>query len=260
MRVKFASIAHSAHYCYAYDSEAWEMNSHAFLSMKFRMFETYGDGLIQHSHEWAVTEPFATDYLFSLAATMIDNPEIANDAVYRFNDKPRPELLAFVASLVYNPEKDSGYGKTRYFSTSLEKVTRNRDKAHDDRYKELREWHDGKPESIYKMVIPEFADGLTRWQYANVIREWASENLKNSFMEMPAVFLEWFKNGTKSQSEQFQRARDFRDAFDACQSIAESYRLRKSACQDVESYRSNVTRKAETASTETTENETTEAA
>ena len=245
MRVKFNSIANSGHYGYAYDSEVWESRSNPFLSIKFRMFETYGDGLTQHSPDWAVTEDFATDYLFSLAAAMIENPEITNDAVYRFNEKPRPDLLAFAASLIYNPEKDSGYGKTRYYSTNLMKVTRNREKAHDDRYKELRDWHTGTPDAIYKMIVPEYSDGLTRWLYANAIREWAGENLKNSFMEMPAVFLEWFKDRSESQHEQYNKARDFRDAVEACQSITESYRLHKTAVQEVENYRDASKRKAE---------------
>lgn len=258
---KFASIAHSDKYGYAYDSEKWEYRTAPFLQMKFRMFETCGDGLTQHSPDWSVTEDFATDYLFSLAAVMIEDEELARDAAYCFNDKPRAEIIKFASALVYNPEKDKEWAKQRFFYLGEQKVTRNPDKRHDDRYKELKDWHDGTPKSIYSIIVPEHCHGLTRWIYANAVRDWAGENMKNGFMEMPAVHLGWFKDGVKSQGEQFQRAREFRDAVESCQSIGESYRQRKIGIQEVQCYRDGLERKAqreaetltaETASTETT--------
>ena len=72
MYKKFKSIANSAKYGYCFDTDKWEYRSNPFLSQKFRMFETYGDRDIQHSHDWAVTEDFAIDYLYSLAAAMLE--------------------------------------------------------------------------------------------------------------------------------------------------------------------------------------------
>ena len=246
MYKKFASIANSAKYGYAFDSDSWEYKANPFLSQKLRMFETYGDGLCQHSHDWPVTEDFATDYLFSLAAAMLADEELAEKAAYCFNDKPQTETIEFAASLIFNPEKDKGWEKTRYYSMSLLKVSRNRDKEHDDRYKELNEYHTGSAESILALVSQENSDGLTRWQYANAVREWCNNNPKmKSTLELAAAQLGWFKEGIRSQGEQYQRARAFRDAFEACYDAGETVRLRKNATAGVENYRNDLQRKAD---------------
>jgi hypothetical protein len=44
---KFASLKHPMEFGYAYDSEAW--TSRAPIDTHFRMFQTYNDGLCQHS-------------------------------------------------------------------------------------------------------------------------------------------------------------------------------------------------------------------
>ena len=73
---KFASIANSAKFGYSFDSDKWEYRVNPFLTQKFRMFETMGDGMTQHSHDWPVTEEYAIDYLFSLAVILLEDEEI----------------------------------------------------------------------------------------------------------------------------------------------------------------------------------------
>ena len=74
MYKKFASIANSAKFGYSFDSDKWEYRANPFLTQKFRMFETMGDGMTQHSHDWPVTEEYAIDYLFSLAVIILESP------------------------------------------------------------------------------------------------------------------------------------------------------------------------------------------
>jgi hypothetical protein len=239
---KFASIAHSDKYGYTFDTDKWEYRSNPFLSQKFRMFETYGDRMTQHSHDWPVSEEFAIDYLFSLAAAMLDDEELAEKASHSFSGGVHKDTLKFAASLVFNPDKDKEWGKTRYFSMSLGKVTRDREKQHDDRYKQLNEYQDGTPKSILALVTDQHCDGLEMWFIADAVRNWCADNLKNGWMEMPAVQLKWFEG---KQSDQYAMARLFRDAVEACQNAGEWLRMKRNATAGVENYRNALERKRE---------------
>ena len=237
MQRKFASIANSAKYGYSFDTDSWEYRSNPFLSQKMRMFETYNDGLCQHSHDWAVSEEFAIDYLYSLAVAMQSDEDLCERAGYCFGATVSTDTLKFAASLIFNPEKDKEWGKTRYFSMSLGKVTRDQDKRHDDRFKELNEYHTGSPVSILALVTHEYADGLERWQIADAVRTWSAENLKNGYMEMPAVQLKWFNSD-------FNVAREFRDAVECCKDAATALRSRNNSAAQVDNYRRSLERKA----------------
>jgi len=252
MHRKFASIAHSTEHGYSFDSDAWEYNASPFLSCKFRMYQTFGDGDCQHSNDFPVTEDFAIDYLNSLAAAMLEDEALAEQVGYMHRET-RSDLLQFAASLIYNPEKDSGFGRARYFSVLLGKISRNQDKQHDDRFKELTDLHTGSAESIYKILIPGYSDGYERWQLADIVRNWVAEHLKNGFMELPAVFLSWF-------GQDSSKARAFRDAHEACEGIAKSYRDRKNAIAQIECYRGELGRKAQRECLQLTAEAATEAA
>jgi hypothetical protein len=221
------------------------------------MFETMGDGMVQHTPDYAVGEEFAIDYLFSLAAAMMEDEELVKDCGHLFGYRLDPERIKFAASLVFNPEKDKAWDKKRYYSMSLLKVTRNREKEHDDRYKELNEYQNGSPESILALVMPQHGDGLEAWQYANSVRDWCGDNLKTS-LEMPAVQLGWFKDGSRGQGDQWQKAREFRDAMEACHGIAESRRLRMNSENGVENYRLALQRKAQREAAQAAEKQATE--
>lgn len=81
MRKVFASIAHPKQYAYEITSDSYYGQTHP-VSGHFRMFETYGDGLTQHSGAWSIPREHLTDYLFSLAAAMQTDAEIRNQAHY----------------------------------------------------------------------------------------------------------------------------------------------------------------------------------
>jgi hypothetical protein len=233
MLKKFASIAFANNYGYAYDSEAWDYNSIAFLDKKYRMFQTYGDGLCQHSGDWPVAEEYAIDYLNSLAVVLLQDEELAEHAMYGFQTPARKEVIEFAASLVYDPKKDAGYGKARYYRLQHRKVTRNQDKAHDDRYKELHQYLDGSPESIFSVMVEDYASGQDRYHYACALRAWLEENRPKVYMEMPCRFLKWFKESTHT-------AREFRDAHEACFAACQIVEDRKRETMHIENYRRRV--------------------
>jgi hypothetical protein len=123
MYKKFASIANSVKFGYSFDSDKWEYRQNPFLTQKFRMFETMGDVMTQHSHDWPVTEEYAIDYLFSLAVVLIEDAELSNTYSHMFHAQPRPDSLKFAASLIFDGEKDSGWSAKRYYSMSELKVS-----------------------------------------------------------------------------------------------------------------------------------------
>jgi len=215
---KFASLKEPAKYGYAYDTDCY--NSKAFFSDKFRMFETYGDGLCQHSREWAVQVEFLADYLASLATAMLTDGELALGARFDFH-APKIKDIEFAASVIFKPEKnadgaDLGYEKhRRWFSVEERKISASPAKQYDKRYQPLEPWCDGKPDAIYRMLMPEFGDGMWFYGFAEGIRDWCQEDYgKDSkrpywYDGLPAQFLKWFGGDHK-------KAVELRYAYHAC--------------------------------------------
>jgi hypothetical protein len=163
---KFASVANPEKYGYAFDSDSWHSTDRYPVENKFRMFETYGDGLTQHSGDWAVTYDFLGDYLISLASYMLahrEDGELFERIAYIVLNGPRKALIDFAAGIKWT-EKDEPYGKQRYYSLAEQKITRNQEKRHDIRYKEIDKYLDGSARSIYQILMSdkEYADGMER--------------------------------------------------------------------------------------------------
>jgi hypothetical protein len=155
---KFKSLAHEQKHGYAYDSQAWD--SKAPIESHFRMFETYGDGLCQHSPDYSVQVEFLADYLASPAQAMLGDAELANELRFTIWQRPDVKHIAWAASVIYKAPKDGDWNHKRtYFSAKEMKLSKAPAKQYDKRYEEVREIHDGSPKSIFRILIPEYADG-----------------------------------------------------------------------------------------------------
>jgi hypothetical protein len=231
---KFASINNPEKYAFAYDSEAW--TSKAPIDVHFRMYETYGDGACQHSGDWAITTEHFADYLISLTAAMLADSELADALSYRLSSGVSREEIEFCASIVFKAREEGAMyeKKTRYYSVAERKTSSTPTKQYDTRYKRIEPWNDGTAEAIYRMLIPEWADGLTMFAMARSIREWALK-AEGQYMQLVGLFLKW--------TETSDEAREMYHSFDAAREVAESYRLRASAESQVENCRRNVERK-----------------
>lgn len=231
---RFPSLANPTEYGYSLDTDAYDHK--APVDAHFRMFKTFGDGLIQHSGDWAITVEFMADYLASLADILDGDEALLQQVSYSICQRPTVEQIEFAASVVYKPSPDANkYPKPRYFSTKELKISSSPSKQHDKRYEEIRDIHDGSAESIYRILIPEYADGLQRYAYASAIRDWIVEgNQKNRpyYMQFPGNFLKWFDDRDKG--------RDLKDAYEACYLHVESYRLKHSAKANLENYKRRV--------------------
>jgi hypothetical protein len=229
---KFASIAHSNDFGYSYDSQQWD--SHAPIESNFRVFKNYGDGLCAHSPCWSVQLEQLPDFLMSLAEAMRTDDELAQALTYTFARRPSLKEIEFAASVKYRGHEEKDWLKSRrWFSAKERKVSKAPSKEHDKRYEEVREIHDGSPNSIFRILIGEYSSGLQKYLYADAIRDWVlAQDRDGMYMPMTAEFLKW--------TDDRDKARALRDAFEACKNVTESYRLRSAVESGVENYKRQV--------------------
>ena len=106
-------------------------------------FETYGDGMVQHSHERVVALPeMMADYCASLATYLLEDegPEIAEAQRVAHSNFPRYLPIDKVGFTMTVKHKE---GKRQWFSLSEKKVSRSESKQHDNRWQEVKPWMDG---------------------------------------------------------------------------------------------------------------------
>jgi hypothetical protein len=219
----FASIAHSDKYGYKFDSSNWDTKSG--VSRKFLVFETYGDGSIQHSNDRAVTWDLLTDYLQSLGAAMLTNAELVEAADYEMSQGPDADELAFAASVVYK-ESDKDWSKRRYFSVELKKIG-GRKFEYDKRYTELRDWHDGSRAATYRMLASEYADGFKLFQISEAVRE---------FCDAQKHRIATGENWPSFLGGEHRALYNLRNALNACRYICSAARQMRCAKSIIEYY------------------------
>jgi hypothetical protein len=235
MKVKFASLAQSDKIGYAYDTEHWSMN--APIESKFRAFNTYGDGLCQHSGDWAITVETLTDYLASLATAMLADEALLKELRYMFASRIPVADFEFCAGVIFKPVSDESpwEKKTRYFSVQLKQLSSTESKRHDNRFTKVETWCDGTAEAIFHMLNKDHHSGFDKYKRAHEMHEWVRE-CSNAFpkvyMDQPAVFLKWFED----PEGKGDRARQLREAYDACAYLAKSYSLRAGALSALRNY------------------------
>lgn len=171
------------------------------------------------------------DYLASLAQAMLADDELARDLYFTIWRRPDAKRIAWASTVIYKAPKEGEYGKRRYFSAKEMKVSASPSKEYDKRFEEVRDVHDGSANSIFRILLPEYADGLEKYIYAEAIRDWLMEH--DGYMELAAEFLKWF-NGDRD------KARQLRDAFEACKNVTESYRLRCATESAIENYKRQI--------------------
>lgn len=151
------------------------------------------------------------------------------------------KAIEFAASVKFKAgeEKDWLKGR-RWFSAKELKVSKAPSKEHDKRYEEVREIHDGSPNSIFRILVGEYSSGLEKYLTADAIRDWVlAQDRGGLYMPMTAEFLKW--------TDDRDKVRQLRDAVEACKNITESVRLRSSTESLVENYRRSVAPKPEAA-------------
>lgn len=236
---KFASIAHPTEYGYAYDTDAY--NYDAPVEPHFRMYQTYGDGIVQHSGDWPVTWQYFADYCASLAAAMLADEDMTNHLRFTFGScRVSDKAFSFAASVVFKPvsAEEPWEKKTRYFSISEQKVSSNPAKKYDKRYQRVEYWCDGSANAIYRMVCPDYAGGLDKYHIAAALYDWTHAEDSRPWMPRPSEFLKLTEND-------LDKSVAIENAWDACVSICRAYNARCTAKSALDNYRRHCAPKTE---------------
>ena len=228
---KFKSLGKSNEFGYSYDSQQWD--SRAPIESNFRVFQNYNDGLTAHSPDWSVQLEQLPDYLMSLAEAMRTDDELAQALVFTFARRPSLKEIEFAASVIYKAREEKDWLKSRrWFSAKELKVSKAPSKEHDKRYEEVRDVHDGSPNLIFRILVGEYSSGLQKYLIADAIRDWVLAQDGGMYMPLTAELLKW--------TDDRDKARQLRDAFEACKHITESYRLRAATESAIENYKRQI--------------------
>ena len=149
-------------------------------------FDTYGDGMTQHSVEHPITAEFAADYMASLAAYLLENPERVDSVRYQFTPNYNDKDVAFAASVVYKEAPEGKRQKEHYYSIEERKITASENKRYDKRYNRVETWMDGKPEATVRLLWREYYDPLDTFVLNHQVRDWYFAH--DGWMEMPKIF------------------------------------------------------------------------
>lgn len=192
---KFKSLTNDQ-FGYSFDTTTSSYSSTGVIESKFRMFHTYGDRMIQHSGDWPVAVEHLADYLVALATDLLeyDNEDYYREVSYCVTDVPRYGAIEFAASVVFK-ESDKDWTKRRYVSMGEQKMGTRKAKEHDKRYIEIEPWMDGFATAIYRLVLPEYSDGLRKYCYARAIREWASQDQSKAHLDGRSGRICWLVQG-----------------------------------------------------------------
>ena len=224
MYVKFPSLAHSAEHGYAFESRP-EWSSNVQVDRRFRMFQTYGDGMIQHSPDWAITREHMLDYLASLSRAMLNSSELTEELRSDFTQRVPLDRLNFAASVKYKTG-DEDWTKRRYVSIGEQAIVGRKKGEYDKRYEEIQTWMNGSAESMYRLLIAnhtQFPKAMDCYFVAVSIYDWYSADSRNRvWSPRPADLLEWCKDG-KSEALAWE------NAWESCEHIAQAHNSAKRA-------------------------------
>lgn len=145
-------------------------------------YDTYGDGMTQHSHELPIHLDDMEDFLASLAVYLTEGAGSDRQIHIELVERNWPknyslsnQRILFLAGL---RQKD---GKTTYFSLTENKVSSSDSKRHDKRWVEVPDWADGSPAAVYRLAFQseelDFRDMLTRYALYDEIRDVISTTL-----------------------------------------------------------------------------------
>ena len=136
-------------------SPYWNVRGQNPLSIYLLQYETYGDGLVQHSGAWVPPVSQLTDACLSLTAAIIADPR--NELWFSFRrviEASESDFVPFALTVTYTE------GKTRYFSLTERRIT-SADKRHDRRYLRIEPRHDGSPTSAWHILC----DANSHWDW-----------------------------------------------------------------------------------------------
>lgn len=197
-------------------------------------FDTYGDGNVQHCHEWSVPADDMGDFLESLMFYLNSHDVEEWRAVLcrmwpsEFDHKNAREVIAFASKPLFKEDKNAFH---RTFNLRECKVSTSPAKQHDRRWDKVESWMDGSFQAFMNLTAQYRPGGtLGLWMWAEFVFD------NSGYCQYH--FRQWMK----IEPETYRRIRDAFETCDAYIRAAERiYRTR----QWVESRCENLTRRME---------------
>jgi hypothetical protein len=212
MRFEFPSIVNTEKNLFVFDTDEWRTAPVNYYFLVMEINNRSGRAVAT-----PITPNLVGEYLSSLATAMLENEELSRKVYYYMPAIPENELMDFYSKIVYSEKK------TRYYSTSSQKITAVKSKRWDKRWEEVREEMDGSPQSMFRMLTQTSARSDTLYKYviATGIRTWLYNNRKRRnkfYMDDPAELVGWTKN--------YDEMSAIRCAYDAVMTAIQIYRAK----------------------------------
>lgn len=180
MRLVFPSLAKPSETAYtwlehAFDSPWRYERNRDCLCDAAGWFQTYGDGMVQHSPDRPVVRTDALDYLASMVAHLYDSHDEETLACVA-QHWPHPECHIGRSAVVFALGLRYVEGKRRYYTISDGyKVSSSDSKRHDKRWTEVPEYADGSVVAALRLVNRSYASPLETYSLAYFIDQTTRE-------------------------------------------------------------------------------------
>lgn len=182
MTHRFPSLAQPAKLAYVYDIGH---HTGGAISSHMRFYETYGDGMVQHSETAPISLGMLTDYLFSLAQAMQADTTLIESCGHELRAGVATNAdIEFAFSVIYKE------GKTRYYSREQRKVSASPAKRHDKRYEEITSYFDGSLDSAYRVLWRDFYNGIRAYSLMESILRYQNQ-VHHQYLGIAADHLKW---------------------------------------------------------------------
>jgi hypothetical protein len=200
---KFPSLAQPDKIGFMFDSQ--HRSKYAQVDEALLFFDTYGDGMCQHSPEVCTLAEQAADYFASLAAFLLERPDEAQSCRSRFEPDWPDAKIEFAASVVYKAPAEGKYEKPRYFSMEEKKVSSSESKRHDRRYTRIEPWMDGTGKAIIQLLWQDWFSPLQTFALNHAVRDWSFKgNNDRPWVELPKLGKDSPREMANEQERAFQ--------------------------------------------------------
>lgn len=236
--MRFASLsAKNIGYVVGTDSD-WDFSSHTRACDWAKQYDTYGDGMTQHSNTYAVPLTNLGDFLASLATYLLSSDASDKDFETVAHKWPYPRYNFTKQKIMFLQALRPKEGKKIYYNLGDCKVSTSDSKRHDKRWYEVPDWADGSCESIYALAFTidlrtDYHDTLTKYAIFDFIRATVAEAT------------DYY--GTHPRSWLKIEDRHFDQAFSAVHALAVAWRERDNGRRALDCYISNYSRREEQA-------------
>jgi len=204
-------------------------NPYNYIGSSILCYDTYGDGMTQHSPSYCASKDLLEDFLISFAIFLNDNPdEVENidlflGGLFECNE----DQVRFFEGLKYNPDV------TVYYNKSELKTSKSSKKEYDKRWEKIPSWADGTMEAVLSFMAQSYWGTLKRFACLDNIKP----ILNYSWYDFEKHF------NIKTPSNSFSM---MINSLNVIKAIWKSYRHKDYAKRSMENLKYNLEREKET--------------